>query len=80
MLAHAWCAIVSKETKEECSQDLNERMHALIGYHEEDGNQCSMLAFQIALDETEKFQVIFNSNLIAKLVHPRPKRVTPRRT
>ena len=29
-------AMALKKTKEECSQELNERMHALVGYHEED--------------------------------------------
>ena len=42
-------------------------MHALIGYCGEDWNQRSMFEFQIAIDEIEKFQVMFNSNSIAML-------------
>ena len=56
MLAPASFAMAPKKTKEECSsQELNERMHALIGYCEEDWNQASMSEFQIAMDEIEKF-------------------------
>ena len=36
MLAPTSFAMVSKKTEEECSQELNERMHALIGTREED--------------------------------------------
>ena len=36
MLAPASFAMASKRTEEECSQELNERMHVLIGYLEED--------------------------------------------
>jgi hypothetical protein len=58
-------AMALKETEEECSQELNERMHTLISYREEDWNKCSMSKFQIAMDEIEKFKVIFDSNFIA---------------
>ena len=54
MLTRASFAMVSKKTEEECSQELNERMHVLIGHHK-DWNHCSMSGFQIALDEMEKF-------------------------
>ena len=56
--------MVSKKTEEECSQELNDKMHALSGYCEE-YNQRSMFKFQIALDVIEKFQVIFDLNFIA---------------
>jgi hypothetical protein len=56
--------MASKKTKEEC-QEVNKRMHTLIGYCEEDWNQHSMSEFQIALDKIEKFQVIFAPNFIA---------------
>ena len=36
VLAPTSFAMVSKKTEEECSQKLNERMHALIGTREED--------------------------------------------
>ena len=36
MLTPASFAMASKKIEEECSQELNERMHGLIGYHEED--------------------------------------------
>ena len=65
MFAPALFAMVLKKTEEECSQELNERMHVLIGHREEDWNQRSMSEFQIAMDEIEKFHVIFNSNFIA---------------
>ena len=36
MLAPASYAMVSKKIEEACSQELNERMLALVGYREED--------------------------------------------
>ena len=65
MLAHASFPMVSKKIEEECSQELNEKMYALIDYREEDCTQCSVSEFQIALDEIKKFQVVFDSNFIA---------------
>ena len=65
MLAPASFAMASKKIMEECSQELNERMPALIRYCKEDWNKHSMSGFQITLDDIEKFQVIFNSNFIA---------------
>ena len=47
MLAPASFAMALKKTEEECTQELNKRMHALIGYREEDMNQRSMLEFQL---------------------------------
>ena len=63
-MAPASFAMLSKKVKEESSQKLNERKHILIGYCEEDWNQRSMYEFQIAPDEIQKFQVIFDSNSI----------------
>ena len=61
MLAPASFAMAWKETEEEYSQELNERMHTLIGYSEEDWNKRLMSEIQIALDEIKKFKVIFKS-------------------
>ena len=55
----------SKKTEEECSQELNMRMRVDIGYREEDHDQHLMSKSPIALDETKKFKVIFDSNFIA---------------
>ena len=40
VLAPTSFAMALKKTEEECSQELNKRMNALIGYCEEDWNQC----------------------------------------
>ena len=47
--------MASKKIEEEYSQELNERMHALIGYPEEDLNHHSMSKFQIPLGKIKKF-------------------------
>ena len=39
-------------------------MNVLIGYREEDWNQCWMSDFQMALNKIEKLQMIFDSNFI----------------
>ena len=57
--------MASDKTEEECSQELNMRMHDLIGYCEEDWNQRSLPEIQFAMDEIKKLHVIFNSNFIA---------------
>lgn len=36
MLVPASFAMASKKTNEECNQELNKRMHTLVGYHEDD--------------------------------------------
>ena len=51
MLAPALFAMELKEAEEEYNQQLNERMHAHVGYHEDDCNQCLMSQFQTALDK-----------------------------
>ena len=67
VLAPVSFAMALKKTEEECSQELNKRTHTLIGYCEEDWNQRSMSKIQIAMDEIEKLQVIFDSNSKAML-------------
>jgi hypothetical protein len=64
VLALASFAMASKRTMEECSRELNEKMHDLIRYCDEDWDKRSMSGLQITLDDIEKFQ-IFNSNFIA---------------
>ena len=65
MLAPTSFAMDSKETKEECSEELNERMHTHIGYHEKEWNKRSVSNLQIAIDEVEKFQVISDLNFMS---------------
>ena len=67
VLAPVSFGMALKKTEEECSQELNKRTHTLIGYCEEDWNQRSMSKIQIAMDEIEKLQVIFDSNSKAML-------------
>ena len=62
VLAPASFAMALTKTEEEGSQKLNERMHALINYHEKDWNRWSMFKFQITLENIDRFQVIFDSS------------------
>ena len=57
MLAPASFAMASKKTKKECSAKLNERMHALIAYCEEDWNQHLMSDFKLPWMRSRSFKL-----------------------